>query len=175
MNVLHALFMVPILWVALDEELLASGQPINFMNHGGPVLSGGINLYVVWYGNTWNETSVSTIESFLQSIGDQYNGSLTEVNLSGWWSILSQYKDPSGGFVDGNVTFLDSIFSNTTNPASTLRIFVTGDAISVLLPSLNSEALPVDQHGIYIILTSADVTVSSEFTIFLTRLSRTLT
>ncbi|HEX4606439.1 MAG TPA: hypothetical protein VH724_20740, partial [Candidatus Angelobacter sp.] len=88
-------------------QAVSTGHGINY--HGGPVMKGTPNVYVIWYGN-WNGTGSNTaatrtsIEHFLATIG----GSALEL-------VNSTYGDNSGN-VTGAVHFGGStIVSSSTN------------------------------------------------------------
>lgn len=142
------------------RKLAVAIEPQNLKNHGGSVMSEGINLYVVWYG-AWNTSTVTLVESFLGSLGNQSTATL-EPNLGQWWSILSEYTDPFGGFINGNITYQKSYFDTAYSSGVSLEINNTVDVYSVLSTPLNSSYFPVDGNGIYIIMTSSEVNVSTK-------------
>ena len=129
-------------------EAVVTGNGINY--HGGPVMKGTPNVYVIWYGN-WNSTGSNTaatrslIEHFLSTIG---GSALERVN--------STYGDNTGN-VTGNVRFGGStIVSSTTNLSDTSLRTTVSNAIS-------NGSLPRDSNGVYFVLTSSNINETSGF------------
>ena len=133
--------------------------PVNLTYHQGPIMSEGINLYVIYYGN-WSTSTKNVVEGFLNSLGDESNATLTP-NLKQWWSILAGYNDSFGNYINSNVslkqTYEDSSYSAGI---SSLHINRTSDAQSKITNALEHQ-LPVDDNGVYIIMTSKEVSVST--------------
>jgi hypothetical protein len=129
-------------------QAVSTGHGINY--HGGPVMKGTPNVYVIWYGN-WNGTGSNTgatrtaIEHFLSTIG----GSALEL-------VNSTYGDNSGN-VTGAVHFGGStIVSSSTNLSdSSLQTTVSN--------ALNNGSLPRDSNGVYFVLSSSNINETSGF------------
>jgi len=129
-------------------EAVVTGNGINY--HGGPVMKGTPNVYVIWYGN-WNGTGSNTaatrslIEHFLSTIG---GSALERVN--------STYGDNAGN-VTGNVRFGGStITSSSTNLSDASLRTTVSNAIS-------SGRLPRDSNGVYFVLSSSNINETSGF------------
>lgn len=129
-------------------DAVVTGNGINY--HGGPVMKGTPNVYVIWYGN-WNSTGSNTsatrslIEHFFSTIG----GSALEL-------VNSTYGDNSGN-VTGAVHFGGStIVSSSTNLTDTSLRTTVANAIS-------SGALPRDSNGVYFVLSSSNINETSGF------------
>jgi len=122
----------------------------NGMNYnGGPVLKGNpVPIYIIWYGN-WNgtgsntQTTVNTIDALLAA------GSL---GGSGYELINSTYGDNTGN-VSGNLVLSKQVF-DTGSQGTRLRNNRISAAISA---QLTSGALPTDPNGVYLFLTSSNV------------------
>ncbi|HEY6194038.1 MAG TPA: hypothetical protein VI504_03270 [Candidatus Eisenbacteria bacterium] len=128
-------------WAAIPEETV---PPIRY--HGGPIMLGEIHIYYIWYGNWSGNTATTILTDFAGSI----DGSL-------YFDINTTYTDASGGRVSDAVTFIgstDDHYSQGTTLTDAAVEAVVTDAIS-------SHRLPSDPHGVYFVLTSADVTESS--------------
>jgi len=124
----------------------AKEQPILY--HGGPVMLGVTHVYYIWYGNWSSNTATSILTDFANSIG----GSL-------YFDINTSYTDASGGRVSNTVTFAGSInddYSQGTTLTDAAVEQVVTDAIA-------SNRFPSDPHGVYFVLTSADVSEASGF------------
>jgi hypothetical protein len=130
-------------WAAIPEARVA---PILY--HGGPIMLGVIHMYYIWYGDWSGNTATTILTDFADTIG----GSL-------YFNINTTYTDGSGGRISDTVTFAgsadDAYSHGKTLTDATVEAVVT-DAIS-------SKRLPSDPHGVYFVLTSADVSESSGF------------
>jgi hypothetical protein len=126
--------------------IASTGHGIGY--NGGPIMSGTVNLYYIWYGN-WNGNSATTI---LNDWGNNI-GSTTNyfVNVS--------YDDSAGKHVDSAVR----VAGQTTDSYSQGSTFTGSHIFSIVTRALNAKHLPVDNNGVYMVLTSADVNVSDGF------------
>jgi hypothetical protein len=133
---------------------VVTGNGINY--NGGPVLKGNpVPIYVIWYGN-WNGTgsntqaTVSLIDSFLNSLGN-----------TGYENINTLYGDTTGN-VSGNLTLAQQVF-DTGSQGTRLRNSKISAAISA---QLTSGGLPTDPNGVYLFITSSNVSESGFCTQF---------
>ena len=124
---------------------VVTGNGINY--HGGPVLKGNpVPVYLIWYGN-WNGTgsntqvTVSLVNTFLNALGN-----------SGYERINTTYGDNTGN-VSGNLAVAGQVF-DTGSQGTKLRNNRISAAISA---QLSSGALPTDPNGVYLFLTSSNV------------------
>jgi len=127
---------------------VVTGNGINY--HGGPVLQGNpVPIYVIWYGN-WNGTgsntqaTVSLIDTFLNSLGN-----------TGYERINTTYGDNTGN-VSGNLALASQVF-DTGSEGTRLKNSRISAAISA---QLKSGGLPTDPNGVYLFLTSSNVSES---------------
>jgi len=130
---------------AKPDPAVVTGNGINY--NGGPVLKGNpVPIYVIWYGN-WNgtgsntQTTVNLIDTFLNSLGN-----------TGYERINTTYGDTTGN-VSGNLTLAGQVF-DTGSQGTRLRNNKISAAISA---QLTSNALPTDPNGVYLFLTSSNV------------------
>jgi hypothetical protein len=135
---------------------VVTGNGINY--NGGPVLKGNpVPIYIIWYGN-WNGTgsntqaSVNLIDAFLAS------GSL---GGSGYEKINTTYGDTTGN-VSGNLQEIKQVF-DTGSQGTKLRNSKISAAISA---QLTSGGLPTDANGVYLFITSSDISESGFCTQF---------
>src|SRR5215472_5960021 len=121
-----------------------TGNGINY--NGGPVLQGNpVPIYLIFYGN-WNSTGSNTaattslIEHYVNSLGN-----------TPYEKINSTYGDTTGN-VSGNVTLGGAIFdTGSQGPRLTNR------RLSAIVTRSFSNGLPTDPNGVYLVLTSSNV------------------
>jgi hypothetical protein len=126
------------------SDTQASKRPIHY--HGGPVMLGAVNLYYIWYGG-WQsgDDAVDILTTLAKNVGQ-----------SPYYLTNTTYHDRQGRSVGGDVSFAGSVFDaystgKALGPGHTVR--------SIVEHALDGGALPVDESGVYLVLTSADVTV----------------
>ncbi len=118
--------------------------------HGGPVLTAGVHVYLIWYGN-WSGDSATTIMPTL--VG----------GLSGsrYYNINTTYYDGANRHVPNAV----SLAGQTTDAYSQGRTNLSDASINtVVAAAISSGRLPADTNGLYFVLTSTDVTKSGFLT-----------
>jgi hypothetical protein len=126
---------------AAVRRFLAGSQPITY--HGGAVMTGHVDVYVIWYGN-WPATSKrrAIITDFLHNVPSPY------------WAINHTYANAGGTAVANDV----SLSGETTDAYSVGKSQVTDDQIQTVVASaIRKHALPKNTHGIYLVVTSSDV------------------
>lgn len=123
-------------------------------NHGGPVMGGPINVYLIWYGN-WNQNNGSDtpsgqalVRTFLSNVGN-----------SPYFNINTSY---SGG---GNtVTGLVALSPIEVNDSGSQGTRLSDAKVKTLVSNaISSGKLPKDAGGVYFLLTSSNVSESSGF------------
>ena len=140
----------------LEERKLLLA-PYNLTYHGGPLMSNGVNFYVIYYG-TWNLSTTGVIEDFFKSLGENSTATL-EPNLKQWWSVLSEYNDSSGNYVTSNVSLQQTYYDLELSLGTSLSINNTVEANFIIAHAINN-SFPLDENGIYVLMTSADLNVS---------------
>ena len=139
---------------AAKQPAVIQGNGINY--HGGPVLKASpVPIYIIWYGN-WNggarpsdsQATVTTIQGFLSS---------TSLGGSSYEAINTTYGDNTGN-VSGHLNFAAAVNDNYSAGTK------FGDrALPGIVSRGISAGLPNDPNGIYLILTSSDVSETSGF------------
>src|SRR5690242_6006264 len=124
-------------------ESVITGNGIDY--HGGPVMHGPHNIYLLWYGNWSNNTAMQILPAFISGlIGSSY------------FNTTSTYGDNSGNIAN-TVTlagqFFDSGSLGTNLGTNGVRIALSN--------ALQNQNLPVDGNGIYLVLTSPEITEGS--------------
>ena len=111
-------------------------------------MTGPVNLHYIWYGNWTGNGAVGILTTFGKNLGG-----------SPYYNINTTYTDGAGNHITNAINF----------GASTTDNYSQGTALSdsaiqaVVLNAISSGRLPLDQYGIYLVLTSADVTATSGF------------
>jgi len=135
--------------VAPTRRAAPTRTPLRY--HGGPVMTGPVRLYVIWYGAWARKTRRrAIITDFLTHLAGPR------------FAINQTYPDASGATVSNSVTLAGQWFDH----GSVGKRQVTDTAISAIVASALAERrLPADPQGIYLVLTSTEV----DKTGFLTR------
>ena len=116
--------------------------------HGGSVM-GAPTAYVIWYGN-WNQANGSDTSTGKQIVSDF----LTGLDNSPYYNINVSYGGPTGRIQLG---------AQTTDAYSNGSRLSDAKVQAVVRSALTSNRLPTDTNGIYLVLTSSDVSESSGF------------
>jgi len=139
-------------WELRDSKPTGGNRPTaNISYHGGPVILGGTNVYVIWYGNWSGNTATTILQSFLSSIG---GSPYFNINTT-YYSVSGNTKHP----VTNAVTFKG--FTNDNYSQGTALSDAGVQAVVSL--ALSNKSLPTDTNGVYFVLTSADVDETSGF------------
>lgn len=127
-----------------------TGSGISY--HGGPLIlggtGGGVNVYVIWYGNWSGNTATTIIPAFLHAEGG-----------SPYYNINTTYYNGSGTKVQNAISFMGSVADNYSQGTSLSDAGVQ----AVVSKALANNSLPTDPNGLYFVLTSSDVTETSGF------------
>ncbi|KAJ7967068.1 Protein EXORDIUM-like [Quillaja saponaria] len=140
-----------------SKKFEGSSDLVNLRYHMGPVLSSSpINIYLIWYGK-WTQPHQLLIKDFLLSISTINHRAAPSPSVSDWWRTVSLYADQTGANVSRSVVIAgehsDLGYSHGTHLT---RLSVQ----QVIATAVRSAPFPVDhRNGIYLILTSEDVTM----------------
>jgi hypothetical protein len=116
--------------------------------HGGPVILGTTHIYYIWYGNWSGNTANSILTNLAQNIGG-----------SPYFNINTTYYNGSNTHVSNSVQYLSSVNDNYSHGTS-----LSDSAIQAIVSgAISGGGLPYDTHGVYFVLTSADVNETSGF------------
>jgi len=133
------------------------GGTVNITYHGGPVMSSGVNVYLIWYGSfnggAGSSANYKTIlTDFVNSVGG-----------SQYYAMNGSYTDSTGAKVNGTVT-LGGQLNYTGSLAGKSRL-TDANIKSIVTEAISSGLGPAggDTNGLYFVLTSKDVTASSGF------------
>jgi len=116
--------------------------------HGGAVMLGTTHVYFIWYGNWASNTATTILADWAKSLGG-----------SPYFSINATYYDSLNRFVSNSVTFGGATFDNYS-----LGSALDDNSIyAIVARAIDDGSLPLDAHGVYFVLTSADVAETSGF------------
>ena len=119
----------------------AAAEPITF--HGGAVMTGHVDVFLIWYGN-WPATSKrrAIITDFATHVPSPY------------WNINKTFPNASGKTV-GDITMA----LQTDDHYSVGKSNLSDDQIQTIVGNaISSGHLPKSANAIYLVLTSPDVT-----------------
>ena len=111
--------------------------------HGGPVILGGTNIHLIWYGSWDNNTATTILPDFASHIGP-----------SPYFNINTTYTDGSGKAVTNMCNL-----STQANDKYSLGTSLSDADIQAIVAAQH----PTDTNGVYFVLTSADVNETSGF------------
>src|SRR5262245_8879975 len=110
--------------------------------HDGPVMVGGSNIYLIWYGNWSGNIAQSVVTDFVVNLGS-----------SPYFKINVDYPDVNGLRPNGVL-----IYSGTANDAYSRGAELSvADVQGIVSDQLSNGRLPLDGTGIYVVLGAADV------------------
>jgi hypothetical protein len=125
---------------------VSTGNGINY--YGGPIMSGTVNLYYIWYGN-WSGSSTP-------GILNDWGNSLSNSPI---YRVNTTYSDNTGATVSGSTRLAGSTSPGYTHGTN----LGDGDIWSIVNDALSAGKLPVDSNGVYFVLTSPDINETSGF------------
>lgn len=129
--------------------------------HNGPVMRGSTNLYLIWYG-CWSAACPGAGGADAVAALDLVPHFASALGSSPYFSINTGYPDSSGGAPSGGLVHVGSVVDSFSH-GSTLT---EADLGGIVQGQIASGAFPLDTRGIYVVLTSADVTVEDGDTKF---------
>jgi hypothetical protein len=129
-------------------EAIATGNGIEY--NGGPVMLGPHNIYFIWYGNFSGNSALTILPDLINGFGG-----------SQYFNTNTTYGDATANIAN-TATLAKQIFDNySQGTALTQTTFQ-----SVITRALNVGGLPADPNGIYFLLTSPDVSLTTGTTSF---------
>ena len=111
--------------------------------HGGPVMLGTTHIYYIWYGN-WSGNSAQTVlDYFASHLG----------GTSYWNMFTTYYQNPGAVHMSNSLTLGGDAFDSYSQGSN----IDDNGVFAVVTNALGNGSVPLDSHGIYFVLTSADV------------------
>ena len=108
--------------------------------HGGPLLTAGPNVHIIWYGN-WSSGDQAILTNLAQNLGG-----------SPYFNINSTYYNGSNVHVANHVSYAGSAADNYSRGTS-----LSDSDIEAIVAAQN----PTDTNGVYMVVTAADVDETS--------------
>jgi hypothetical protein len=136
--------------MAMEAVLPAARKPRGngITYHGGPVITGTVDIYYIWYGNWGSNTATTILPDFISHLGG-----------SSYEHINTTYYDGSNTHVTGAIHYAGSTTDNYSQGTALSDAAVQ----AVVSSAISSGRLPKDGSGLYFVLTSSDVNESSGF------------
>jgi hypothetical protein len=129
---------------------LSTASTTTIVNHGGPVMSNGVNVYYIWYGSWAGNSATTILTDLVKSIGG-----------SSYYNINTTYGAPN------SVTYKASVNDNYSNGTTAAKKKLTDANIYTIVTKAITGGgfgtTAADPNGLYFVLTSSDVTASSGF------------
>jgi hypothetical protein len=123
--------------------------------HGGPVIKGTVNVYYIWYtkdnGSWGGNTTKDILNYFAGSIGDEP-----------YFNINTTYYDTIDG-VTTNVTGKVAFGQNNSTIVTGNDSLNDNDVENIVANAISNGALPLDDNGVYFVLTSKEIKETSGF------------
>jgi len=140
----------------LATSVVAQNQRLTskMLYHNGPVLTGTQNIYMIWYG-CWAGNCGSMGDAQTMALVDQF---MILIGNSPYAQINSTYTDASGQPAASAFIFGGDVIDSSYSRGVELAL---ADLTSIISDKVNNFLLPLDQHGIYVIVSSADIASSA--------------
>lgn len=116
--------------------------------HGGQVMLGTPNVYLIWYGS-WVPSSKLILTNLVSSL-----------SASPYLKINSTYYDGANNIVTGNVALAGQTSDNYSLGKNLSDAQIQQIVSNSIVPS---GSLPLDPQGVYFVMTWTDVTATSGF------------
>ncbi len=129
--------------LSLPKEAEAGARRILY--HNGPLMTGGANVYFIWYGSWTGSTAPDIVTDLVTSIGG-----------SAYFNINTTYYDATGARPVNSVIFGGSINDDYSRGTA----LADADVAAVVSNAITSAQLPLDPNGIYFVFGASDVTVT---------------
>lgn len=116
----------------------------NITYYGGPVMLGTPRAYVVYYGK-WATAGKNLVNTFLSNLGG-----------SGAYNVNTTYFDKTKTHLTNALSFSPTVNTYTDN-YSMGKSITDAQTQAIISKAISGGHLPVDDNGVYFVLTSPDV------------------
>jgi hypothetical protein len=145
-KIIHPVNPTPGLPAPTAGSTRAIRPPISY--HGGPIM-GTPTIYTIWYGN-WNQSNGSDTPDGQQIVRDFLHG----LGGSPYYQTNASYSGVSGNLIIG------AEYTDTGSQGTSLSDAQIQTIVSTAISGGN---LPLDNNGIYFVLTSSNIAETSGF------------
>ncbi|KAJ9185616.1 hypothetical protein P3X46_005225 [Hevea brasiliensis] len=119
-------------------------------HHGGPILTGNLNLTFIWYGQ-FGRVQKNALRAFVDSLN--YNAAANlQPQVSQWWKIVEGFQDAAG---KPNAPIIVKVVKQITDVDYSVGKVFTRDSVKPLIQKASSD----DKDAIPVIFTAKDVSV----------------
>jgi hypothetical protein len=136
------------------QKFLVQDPTTDLKYHGGPLLTGTLTVHLIFYG-TWSAAQQSIVTAFIESFAAP-KPSTGYPTVAGWWSITKNFKDKKKTPVAQKVV-LGKVVKDEYSLKKNLQESDIEAVVTKWLPTIDSKF--VDPTALYVVLTSADVSV----------------
>ncbi|GLJ53512.1 hypothetical protein SUGI_1141820 [Cryptomeria japonica] len=140
---------------------LVKEEPLVLKYHNGPLLTASptLDVNLIWYGK-FSPVQRSIVGDFVMSLGGLFRGNSLKTSVSTWWKTTESYKAASNGGKAYPVKTRTRLGRQKLDEFYSLGKSLKRTDIAVLVErAIASRALPASPNAVYLVLTSADVTV----------------
>jgi hypothetical protein len=133
------------------QAVLPAARPVKgngITYHGGPVMTGTVDIYYIWYGAWGSNTATTILPDFISHLGG-----------SSYEHINTTYYNGSNTHVSGAISYKGAY----TTSAYLGTSLSDAQILQVVSDALSGNHLPYDANAIYFVLTSKEVNASSGF------------
>jgi hypothetical protein len=131
--------------------------------HGGPIMVGTQDVFFVWYG-CWTQTGCGGADAAYNNVATAniITDFMSSLGGSPYFQINAGYPNDYGQTPSGGLLYAGS----TADRYSRGSVLTAADIAGIVADRIVTGDLPQDPTGIYVVLTSSDVTVEDGATQF---------
>ncbi|KAK9271742.1 hypothetical protein L1049_002105 [Liquidambar formosana] len=124
--------------------------------HRGPILTGNVNLTILWYGQV-GRVHKNAIRTFIKSLN--YNGNVNfEPRVSNWWHLVESYQSAARRNMRSSPRIRVQVVRQVTDATFSAGKIITQD----FLPGLIQKATGGNRETVAVIFSAKDVTVQGQ-------------
>lgn len=109
----------------------------------GPVMTGRVNVYVIWYGSNFPADTKSIVQYFISNWGGSHS-----------YAVLRNYTGSNGRVAP------ELVLAGVSTPAVS-KTALTDDDIRALVTASIPNTFPADSNGIYVVMVGRGISVNS--------------
>ncbi|KAL6581392.1 Protein EXORDIUM-like 3 [Orobanche minor] len=140
-----------------SKKYEGSSDFVDMKYHMGPVLSADITIHIIWYGGKWQNSQKRIIREFIGSISAANS---TSPSVAGWWKTVRLYTDQTGSNVSQTVRIGAEKNDRLCSHGKSLSRLSVQSVIKSAVTA-RTEPLPISPSGIYLLLTSDEVSMEN--------------